>query len=274
MSLVSFHFKFLVVYIPVLAWRLSRRSLFQLPFLYVLAKLYWFSISRKLVQSKKPVTFSFYFRSQTFTIDLVQPMDISGLAEIYVQSEYDWNIPFEVKTVLDLGAHWGDTATYYALRYPQANIFAVEPASVTYKRLLQVVAGFSNIKTLRGLLGLSTGVQTLHTSDNSLGNSNTARPSSLHTEQVQAYTLKDLSQEFNTPVFDLLKFDIEGAEEVLFTDKQNLGLAKAFIGEIHYDLISMSETDILDFFTGYKVKIIQLSKTRSILQAVNPQYVS
>jgi len=195
-------------------------------------------------------------------------LDIAVLAEVFVLREYDWFLPHPVNNVLDLGAHWGDSSFYYAIEYPDANVYSVEPEPNTYKRLQEQTAQFSNIHPIRGALGAEGGIKKLFTSNNSLGNSFSRRSESDVELNVNTLTLSELCNQTKVKKFDLVKFDIEGAEENLFSDPINKDLSKAFIGEVHLDLMALSLEEVKEFFSGFQIETIKISDSRYILKAL------
>jgi hypothetical protein len=109
----------------------------------------------------------------------------------------------------------------------------------------------------------------LFVSPSSLGNSFERRSESDEVIQVQTHSLGGLCQLAGEEKFDIIKFDIEGAEAILFADTNNKNLGNFFIGEVHYDLISMSNEQVKIFFKGWQYEEIVISKDRSIIKSYN-----
>lgn len=268
MKLISHHLQFLFLTIPLLAWNLSDTRYVRFGSVMLALRMYWFVCAYKVLRVRRVVPFVLFHNQHKLTLDLHQPMDLAALAEIYVNQEYRWQLPFAVESVLDLGAHWGDTASYYAVTYPQALVCCVEPAKESFDRLKQTVKQFGNVRTLRALLGETQGRQKIFVSEDSLGNSVVERNNSGAIQEVQAYTLKGFAEQFGVAQFDVVKFDIEGAEACLFTDPSAKEMARAFIGEIHYDLMSITRADIEEYFAEFHLEFTPISDTRCIVRAV------
>src|SRR5665213_1362795 len=62
--------------------------------------------------------------------------DASALNEVLFRkgkkSEYYFPLDEEPKVILDIGGHIGDSAIYYALKYPKARIYTVEPVRANF----------------------------------------------------------------------------------------------------------------------------------------------
>lgn len=229
--------------------------------------LWFFLISRKTFLRGVPKTFQFTYKDKQFSLQLNSAIDIAVLVEIFVLKEYEWKLPFEVKNILDLGAHWGDSAIYYSLEYPGSKVFAVEPTPAEFARL-QKLSNVFNIVPINGALGDVDGTSTLFVSKSSLGNSFSKRSETDSEIAIETFTMQKLGHLAGVEKFDLIKFDIEGAEKIIFADKNIKSLAKAFIGEIHLDLMDVSLEEVKNYFSDFNLSISELSKTRYIIKAV------
>lgn len=121
-----------------------------------------------------------------------------------------------VRTVLDVGAHVGCSARYFADRYPQARICAVEPEPGNVAMLRQNVKGHDRIVVVEGALwsestelsisgapGASTGWQV---------------DDGAESGTVRGLTVDDVLREVGWDHVDVMKIDIEGAERAVFED--------------------------------------------------------
>lgn len=140
---------------------------------------------------------------------------------------YEKHLPehFDPKIILDLGAHKGFFSVMAARRFPEAQIYAIEPSSGNYKFLLQNIAAFPNIHPIKAAIWSSRGNVTLHTgSGDSVNYSLFERHGLTSTESVATLTLGDL------PKADFIKCDIEGSEHALSFDAPYIAL------EVHNDI--------------------------------------
>jgi len=153
-----------------------------------------------------------------------------------VFKEYSWKLDQDPKVIVDLGAHFGDTALYYHAVYPDAQIIAVEPSPENYARLVRHTKHIPNITTVQAAVGVTDGMMQLHLSNSSLGHSVVQRTSEDKQVAVRQISLPTLYDEHNITKADLLKFDIEGAEFELLASLDIEKIAKSYIGELHFDL--------------------------------------
>ena len=252
---------------PKLAIRLGGRNLFSIIGLYV--QFVYTSVVWKL-QGRKDYTFSFTFNNKTFTLQLIDSTDVAALEEIYTNGEYDWKLSQAPKTILDLGASYGDTALYYHLTYPEATIYAVEASPDSYKRLCNHVKEIPQIVPIHAAVADTDGSIELYLlAESSLGNSLVKRSENMQKVTVPAMTLATLTKKYNQGTkFDLIKFDIEGAEEKMFSNCKPEDYGFAYTGEIHYDLMGMSVDEVSQLFAKADINIITLNAgVRDIMRA-------
>lgn len=145
----------------------------------------------------------------------------------------------EVRTVLDIGANVGVTALYFSLVYPNAQIYAFEPAPDNFAVLQKNVANCGRIRAFNFGLGAADATLELYASDNPLNfggyslhatGSDTSRRTTIQVRGVAA-VLKELGIER----IDVIKVDTEGAEWDIVTAFPEAALRQAqlIVGELH-----------------------------------------
>jgi FkbM family methyltransferase len=211
--------------IPGIAQRLRPRQYWKLTL-----QLWWFVVSRKLGVVKSEMKCMFTYNGVTFPFSLRAPMDIAVLREVFLEEEYAW-VPEEPRTIVDLGAHIGDTSVYYACRFPQAQIIAVEPSQHNFVLLQKNTAAFSTIHPTCVAVSGSDGESHLSESGSPLG---FALEATHDGSRVITRTLASLIREYGYDTVDLVKFDIEGAEFDALTP-HTIACSRAYIGELHFD---------------------------------------
>jgi FkbM family methyltransferase len=119
-----------------------------------------------------------------------------------------------VKTVVDIGANVGAASVYFAMAYPDAQVYALEPASSPLSLLGQNVASLRNVRVYP--FGLHSSEKTLtlfhgkkDTVESSLSSS--ARTSS-ESEQIHLLGASQFLSEHGIHAIDVLKIDTEGCE--------------------------------------------------------------
>lgn len=261
--------KYLFVYLPKLALALSGNSPFRAVRLYVQLG-YFVLLCRLFPESQREFFLKGTYRGREVSYFVEEFINLASLIEIYVFKEYDWDCGFVPQTILDLGAHFGDTALYYNAVYPGAKIIAVEPDPTNFVRLQKNVAAYSNIIPLQCAVGSENGTIKLFLAQNGLGHSIAFRKENNGSVEVEQTTVAALLSRYSLKNVDLLKFDIEGAEAVLFKDATIVQKSRAFIGELHFDLSSeFTMEDVNERFKDLSMTLEpSLKKQRFIVKAV------
>jgi FkbM family methyltransferase len=144
--------------------------------------------------------------------------DTSIFEDVLLRGHYAQALPFDPKTIVDLGANIGMASIYYANLYPDARIVAVEAEASNFEVLSRNVASYSSILPIHAAVW------------NRDGNVALAAPQgandaidkivfAVHDGEgisVRAITMQSLMSEAGISDIDLLKVDIEGAEKELF----------------------------------------------------------
>lgn len=254
--------------VPKLAKIFSGGSLLRGIFLLLL---FWmFTVEKKIVNSKRAYTFTLHYRGKRFTLYLQHLSDISVLQEVFIDEEYRWQAIEDPKIIIDLGAHFGDTALYYHCQFPEAKIIAVEPSPESFSRLQKHVAGIKNIIPLQVAIGSTNDYIQLHLQKSSLGNSVVERAGTTTSVEVKQITLQTLYDEYSIGQADIVKFDIEGGEFDLLTSVHRPeDFSRAYIGELHFDLVAGYTLDwVKGKFAKFSVMIEPIRKrNRFIIKA-------
>ena len=234
----------------------------------LILQLWYFALTPKTFLRGKEMRFNLIYLNKPFNVYIESIVDLAALSEVFLLGEYNWDFGAEPKVILDLGAHFGDTTLYYHLKYPDAHIYAVEPAPETFKRLLKNTSGISKITPIQAGVAEKDGFADLNIVASSLGNSFKSRSDVKNIVSVPVHTLQSLLRICNTDRANIIKFDIEGAEEALFGDSNPLEFADAYIGEVHADLIKDAE-EFISKFSDHTIEKVNLSNPhRFIIKAV------
>lgn len=140
--------------------------------------------------------------------------DVSVFRQVFVVGEYSCDVPRSPEVIVDAGANIGLTSILFANRFPSAKIFAVEPATSNFKILLKNVRKYPNITALQAALWSTT--TKLHLVDPGLGHHGFRTHPITDAgaeQQVEALPVPEVMKKFDLARVDLLKMDIEGAEE-------------------------------------------------------------
>ena len=151
--------------------------------------------------------------------------DVPTFFQVFLVREYDSpDLPTSANCVLDLGANIGLASVFFGLKYPNAQIVAVEPDPENFDALEYNTRSLGSRVSCKhaaawsedGTLGLvctdaqgkplgSWGVQTEEPKEGSV-------------QHVKCYSIPSLMSEFGGREVDILKIDVEGAELELFSE--------------------------------------------------------
>jgi len=144
-----------------------------------------------------------------------------------------------VRVVLDIGANVGVTALYFSQVFPNAAVYAFEPAPDNFAVLSKNVANCARIRAFNFALGAQDATLELYASDNPVNfggyslhatGSDTSKRVSIPVRNVAA-----VLAELGLREVDVVKVDTEGAEWDILTafPEAVLASAKYVTGELH-----------------------------------------
>lgn len=178
--------------------------------------------------------------------------DVPTFDQVFGACDYDHPaLPATARTIIDLGANIGLASVFFALRYPEARILAVEPDTENFALLVRNTARFSpRVRTRQGAVWTHDGEVNLRHHDaegRPLGAWGVqVAPDTGRGETTASFTMPTLMHMVDFPDVDILKCDIEGAEAELFTVGTESWLAKVgmLIIETHDGIRPGSEAAI------------------------------
>lgn len=233
--------------------------------IYFISCIYLFKFTK--INKDLNISINIYLNSKIFRIFLSNISDFFVFREIFINNEYS-NIDVskkEINTILDLGANIGFASIYFHSVFPDADIYSIEPDPKTFNRLIMNTKDVGNIKCFNTAVSDSEGVLKFYSGSNSTSSSLVRRKNNDIEISVNSETLGGFVNKNKIESVDLLKFDVEGAEELIFRDFINFDSIKNVIGEVHLDLISISEKDFLEKFRDFNLEINRISEKRFIL---------
>jgi FkbM family methyltransferase len=158
--------------------------------------------------------------------------DASTIEKIFVWNGYDLDYPEQVRTVVDAGANIGASSLFFAARFPDATVFAIEPEARNHERLLRNVAGCSRIVPIRAALWSHKTTLGLSNPDDRVDSYRFAPEAT--TDSVRAISIPALLEEYALERIDVLKVDIEGAEVAVFSGSPSwVEKVRIFVVELH-----------------------------------------
>jgi FkbM family methyltransferase len=167
--------------------------------------------------------------------------DVPTYRGIIEMHKYCFVAKYEPKYIIDAGANIGMAAIYFANKYKNAKIIAIEPESENYELLKKNIENYTNITTIKAALWGTPGEISLF--DTGLGNdafmaeTNKAvlkTPVKKIKQTIKTVTVDEIINEFHIDAIDILKIDIEGSEKEVFEScKSWINKTKCIITELH-----------------------------------------
>lgn len=166
--------------------------------------------------------------------------DISTYKQVLVLRQYEFEKPEAPRFIIDAGANIGLSAVYFANRFPQAKIVAIEPEDSNYRMLCENVRPYPQVKPLRAalwrenedlfLLDSGHGNHGFQVGDNETGDL-------CEVGSVPGLTIDSIMRDAGEEKVDLLKIDIEGAErEVMEESGGWIDTVGVLMIELHDDI--------------------------------------
>ena len=146
--------------------------------------------------------------------------DVPLCREILLNAQYDWKIPISPRVIVDAGANIGLVSVFYANKYPDAKIIAIEPEQSNFEILLKNTTPYPNVIPVHAALWSEN--EALSLFDPGKGQTTFQirqrgrAPIPGIYKPVPGITLTKLMEDFSVDYIDLLKVDIEGSEKEVF----------------------------------------------------------
>ncbi len=140
-----------------------------------------------------------------------------NFAQIFLNCEYGFPIPFKPRRILDLGAYVGFAAIFLAQRFPDAEIVCVEPSAENFRLLMLNTSAYSNIRQINAAVWSEAGRLRLDRHTPGDWGMHVVK-SSTEGQEVAALSLSDILGHAHWDKADFLKCDIEGTEREVFSE--------------------------------------------------------
>jgi FkbM family methyltransferase len=162
------------------------------------------------------VKFSFEHGGETFEFECFDSYASRWICNESLQGRSYPGFDFvtDVNLVMDVGAYVGDSSLYFSLQYPDAQIFAFEPATEPYRLLEKNTRSRSNVHCYNYGLSSSDSNQRLYKGvvDPAASSVRKRRESSEQGERVRLKSVQTWLEEHDVHAVDVLKIDTEGCE--------------------------------------------------------------
>lgn len=121
--------------------------------------------------------------------------------------------------IVDAGANIGASSIYFARRYPNAKVFAIEPELENFALLQKNTQAYANILPIRAALWSDQSTRMIHDAATGAWGFTVcdAEKEVAPTGQyVQCVSIAAIMDKYAIDFIDILKMDIEGSEKVIF----------------------------------------------------------
>ncbi len=165
--------------------------------------------------------------------------DKPAFEQVFVVQAYDTSfIGFRPETIIDGGANSGFTTRFFANRYPWARIFAIEPEASNFELLVRNTRHLNSVVPIRAALwNRPTALKIPNPLDEKWA-FRVQQGTGGDASDIRAVTVSELIARAGSTRVDILKLDIEGAEQDLFESDYDswLGRVNAIVIELHESL--------------------------------------
>jgi FkbM family methyltransferase len=158
--------------------------------------------------------------------------DYLALTLLFQENFHVEPVNFQVRSVVDLGANIGIETLRFTAFYPAAKIIAVEADGDNYHVLRQNTAGSPRIEALHAA---AWGTQARFRIERDPHSNMSSVVSLAPDGDVPAVTIADLIDQLGVRELDILKIDVEGAEDSLFgpTVMDWIGRVRVIVWELN-----------------------------------------
>lgn len=163
-------------------------------------------ITVRIPQVRSPITFR------------LNTSDIPTFEQVFLEHQYsDSPCRTKIKFIIDGGANVGYASLYFANRYPEARIIAVEPEPSNFGCLNTNVRTYKNITTIQAAIWPESAPLRITNPDEQKYAFQVGAQGRASEMNVRGITINELLERSKAEEIDILKLDVEGAEENIFS---------------------------------------------------------
>jgi len=188
---------------------------------------------------------SIYLRKKT--------KDLETFEEIFLTNLYNTLLPIEPKTIVDAGANIGLASLFFKIRYPDAEIVAIEIESNNAEIIKKNTDNFSNFELMIKALYNTKSYFKIEDPYNATNSFQIKEAASNESYDIESITLDEIIKNKNWETIDILKIDIEGAEKQLFESNYEnwLPKTKVIMVETHDRMIPKCSFTVMKAINEY-----------------------
>ena len=155
--------------------------------------------------------------------------------QVFMNVRYEIDLPFSPKTIIDGGSNIGYASVFYANKYPQAEILAIEPDSSNFEMVIKNTSKYPNVKRIQSAIWGKTTHLKIKNPETEKWAFEVIETTKNEEGAFEAFSIQDLIDRMNWETVDFLKLDIEGSEMSVFKSGYESWLPKVklLIIELH-----------------------------------------
>lgn len=185
--------------------------------------------------------------------------DLFAFEQVFSHDEYEFSFDITPKLIIDGGANVGFTSIFFANKFKDAHIIAVEPESSNVAMLKENVLPYPNVEVIQSAIWNE--ITCLKVKDIGLGEWGfiVESVSCDHKDAFKAITIQKLLDDSGYKSIDILKLDIEGSEKEVFSKNYAswLGNVAVLIVEVHDRMNPGSSDSLINAVNCYNFDVRQ-----------------
>lgn len=152
--------------------------------------------------------------------------------QVFFSEEFNLPISLKPKLIIDGGAYVGYVSIFFANKFPNAEIIAIEPDESNFKMLKRNTSYYPNIKLIKA--GLWHKNAYIKIKDLDTVKCMFQIEDSTREEGLKSVTIDEILKNSHHQNIDILKLDVEGSEKEVFSDNYEwLSKVNVLIVELH-----------------------------------------
>jgi FkbM family methyltransferase len=162
--------------------------------------------------------------------------DFTIFDQIFLDGHYAIDFGFQPEVIVDCGANIGFATVFFKSQFPDARVICIEPDASNYEMLCKNTEHLKNITLYQsGLWNKPAHLIIENPFDCNKFGCIVKDVESESAETIQSVTVKQIMEEQDIRLIDILKIDIEGAEKEVFSSDYDYWLSKTrvIIIELH-----------------------------------------
>jgi FkbM family methyltransferase len=206
--------------------------------------------------SRRDIKFPFFLR--------VPSSDVLIFKQIFMKHEYDFNVKKTPSIIVDAGANIGLASIYFANKFPDSKIIAIEPEESNFEILKRNIEPYGNIiPVCAALWHDNTLINVVDRGFGKWGFMTYARDGISESygeilHKTHGITVDTIMKEQDIEHIDILKIDIEGSEREVFRDPSSwIEKVDTLIIELHENMKSGCNRSFYSSTNGFDDEWLQ-----------------